>query len=247
MLAAIKSEFRKLLTVRTTYILTGLALLFLVFFTFYIEGYHLSGKDLLNPHLYGEDITGALTSLPTILAAVVAVLLMAHEYRYTTIMYTLTSSNSRSKVLAAKFIVVTVYALALTVVLSVLGPLMSYAGIHLHGNVLVPQTLDYGSVVWRALFTGWSYIMVALALAVLLRNQIAAIVSLFAIPIAEQILALLLKANSVYLPFTAQSAVLGSSPPHSSVTHGTAAIIFTAYLVVAWIAAWALFLKRDAN
>jgi hypothetical protein len=89
--------------------------------------------------------------------------------------------------------------------------------------------------------------MIALALAVLLRSQIAAIVSLFAFPIAEQVLTLLLKANSVYLPFTAQGAVLNGAPKGSSVTYGSAAVIFMAYLAVAWIAAWVLFLKRDAN
>jgi len=51
MLVALKAEFRKLFTVRSTYILTGLAILFVIFFAFYIEGYHLSGKDLQNPNL----------------------------------------------------------------------------------------------------------------------------------------------------------------------------------------------------
>jgi ABC-2 type transport system permease protein len=247
MLAALKAEFRKLFTVRSTYILTGLAILFVIFFAFYIEGYHLSGKDLQNPNLYKEDVVGALTSLPTVFGAIVAILLMTHEYRYTTIMYTLTSSNSRTKTLTAKFIAVSVYALVFTAVVGVLAPAMSYLGVHMHGSTLVPQTIDYHSIIWRGIFSGWSYIMAALALAVLIRNQIGAIVSLFAIPIAEQVLSLLLKNNSVYLPFTAQGVVLNPAPHGSTITHGSAAVVFSVYLVVAWIVAWVLFLKRDAN
>ena len=249
MLASLKAEFRKLFTVRSTYILTGTAILFVIFFAFYIEGYHLSGRDLLGSHLYSDDVVGALTTLPVVFGAIVAILLMTHEYRYTTITYTLTSSNSRTRTLIAKFVAVSVYALAFTAFVGVLAPFMSYLGIHLHGSTLAPQTINYGDLIWRGLFSGWSYIIAALALAALIRNQIGAIVSLFAIPIAEQVLALLLKKNSVYLPFTAQDSILGrdAASQGATITHGTAAAVFGVYLAAAWIVAWVLFLKRDAN
>src|SRR6185437_5947661 len=128
MINALKAEFRKLLSVRSTYILISVAILFVIFFTFYIEGYHLSGKDLLNKHLYNDDIVGALTSLPLIFGAIIAILLMTHEYRYNTITYSLTLSNSRSKVLAAKLIVTSVFALLFTIAIAVLAPVMSYLG-----------------------------------------------------------------------------------------------------------------------
>ena len=248
MIAALKAEFRKLLTVRSTYILVGVAILFILFYAGYIEGYHLAGKDLLNPHLYNDDIVGALTSLPMIFGAIVAILLMTHEYRYNTIMHTLTASNSRSKVLAAKFIVITVFALAMTAVIGALSPLVSALGIHLHGSTLVPQELHLSSIVWRSLFNGWAYIMTALLLAALIRNQIGAIVSLFAIPTLEQVLSLLLKHDSVYLPFIALNAVLSNPEPRiGTITYGRAAGVVTIYLVVGWIIAWVLFLRRDAN
>ncbi len=248
MIAALRAEFRKLLTVRSTYVLVGAAILFVVFFAFYIEGYHLGGKDLLNPHLYNDDIVGALTSLPMIFGGIVAILLMTHEYRYNTIMYTLTTSNSRSKVLAAKFIVISVFALLLTVAVAGLAPLMSYFGIHLHGMTLVPQELHYSSIVWRALFNGWTYVMAALLLAALIRNQIGAIVSLFAIPIFEQVLSLLLGHNSVYLPFIAHMAILQHAEPRlGAISYAHAAAVFGTYLAVGWLVAWILFLKRDAS
>ena len=197
MIAALKAEFRKLLTVRSTYIVTALVLLLVIFVAFYVEGWRLSTANLHDPMQFSGDVTGALNI--TVFGAIVAILLMTHEYRYNTIMYTLTSSNSRSKVLISKFIVVSAYALFLTVLIGVLSPVMSYLGLHLHGHTLVPQTLHYGNLIWRSLFYGWGYGMAGLLLAVLTRNQVASIVALFLIPdLAEQLLGLLLKHNTVY-------------------------------------------------
>jgi len=247
-IAALKAEFRKLLTVRSTYILTGLALAFVVFYAGYIEGFKLTGKELLNPHLLSQDIVGAIGSLPLVLGVIVAILLMTHEYRYNTVMYTLTSSNSRSKVLLAKILALTIFGLVFTAVVGALSPLMSLAGIHLHGDgaLLAPQAVDYGSLVWRSLFNGWAYIMIGLLLATLIRNQIGAIVSLFVIPTVEQVLGLLLKDNVVYLPFNALNAVL-TAPPKGGISYFHAAVVVAVYLVIGWVIAWVLFLKRDAN
>lgn len=248
MTPALKAEFRKLFTVRSTYIFIGLAVLFVIFFAFYIEGYKLSAADLHDPHLLTKDITGALSSLPMVFGAIVAILLMTHEYRYNTIMYTLTSSNSRSKVLLAKLLVISGFALLFTLLIGVLSPLMSYLGVLAHGHTLVPQTIDYGSIIWRGLFYGWAYLSAGLVLAVLIRNQIGAIVSLFVIPTFEQVLGLLLKTNTVYLPFTSLNAVLtGPDPKQGSITYAHAAEVFLIYLVVGWIVAWILFLRRDVN
>ncbi len=244
-MTALKAEFRKLLTVRSTYVLTGLGLAFVVFYAGYIQGFRLT-DGLKDPHLLSSSITGAVTSLPVVFAAIVAILLMTHEYRYNTIMYSLTLSNSRSKVLAAKFLVISLYALLLTAVVAVLSPVCSYLGVQLSGHTLVPQTIEYSTLVWRVFVSGWSYVMAGLVLAVLLRNQIAAIVSLFAVPIFEQILTLILKNNSVYLPFMAQNAIL-LDPFMGSISHAKAAVVFGIYLLVGWVVAWVLFLKRDAN
>lgn len=252
MMATLKSEFRKLLTVRSTYVVTILVALFVAFIAFYFEGWRLNAGQLHDPMQLAGDVTGALNV--TVFGAIIAILLMTHEYRYNTIMYTLTSSNSRSKVLLAKFIVVSLYALFLTVLIGVLSPLMSYLGVHAHGNVFAPQTLHYGSLVWRSLFFGWGYGMAGLLLAALTRNQVASIVALFVIPgVLEQLIGqLLLKHNSVYMPFSALMQVINGgnndmSPVSSNLSAGKAAGVYCAYLVVGWIAAWVLFLKRDAN
>jgi len=253
MIATLKAEFRKLLTVRSTYIITILVVLAVSLIAFFLEGWNLKGAALHDPAQLAGDVTGALNI--TVFGAIVAILLMTHEYRYNTIMYTLTSSNSRAKVLAAKVVAASVYALFLVVLIGVLSPVMSYLGVHAHGNTLAPQTLHYGDLIWRSLFYGWAYGMIGLLLAMLTRNQVASIVALFLIPdLVEQLLGfLLLKHNAVYMPFSALTQVINgpssaqSMPTASTLSSGNAALVVCVYLVVGWIAAWILFLKRDAN
>lgn len=247
MIAALKSEFRKLLSVRSTYLVTGLVVAFVIFIASYIEGWRLMPPDLSNPNLLAADVLGALNV--TVFGAIVAILLMTHEYRYSTIMYTLTACRSRTQVLIAKFIVVSAYALLLAVIVGVLSPLMSALGIHLHGNTLAPQTIHLWDLTWRSLFYGWAYGVAGLLIAVLVRSQIASITALFLIPgLAEQLLTLLLKKNAVYLPFSALNEVIrNGNMGGGSLTPGRAALVFGGYLLVGWIVAWVLFLRRDAN
>lgn len=244
----LKSEIRKLLTVRSTYIITGLIVLLILLIAGYIEGWRLAPTDLRSPQQFSSDVLGALSL--TIFGSIIAILLMTHEYRYNTIVYTLTSSNSRSKVLLAKIITISLYAVFITVLAGVLSPLAAYAGIHLHGHSLAPQTVHVWNLTWRSLFYGWTSGMVGLLLAVLIRSQIGAIVTLFLIPgLVEQFLAQLLKHSAVYLPFTARDQVLstgGAATGGGSLTPTKAAFVFMCYLVVGWIVAWILFVRRDA-
>src|SRR5258708_7634109 len=115
MIASLKSEFRKLLTVRSTYFITCLVTALVIFIAFYIEGWRLTPVGLRDPNQLTGDVFGALNL--TIFGAIVAILLMTHEYRYNTILYTLTNSNSRTRVLFSKVIVVSAYALLLGVII----------------------------------------------------------------------------------------------------------------------------------
>lgn len=251
MIPALKAEFRKLLTVRSTYVITAIVTAIVIFVAFYLEGWLLKGPTLNDPNQLSGDVTGALNV--TVFGAIVAILLMTHEYRYNTVIYTLTSSNSRNKILLAKFVTVSVYALVLAAFIGLLSPLMSYLGVHAHGHTLVPQTLHYADLAWRSLFYGWGYAMAGLLLAVLTRNQVASIMSLFLIPdLAEQLLGFLLfKHNAVYMPFHALVQVINGpsqgDPTSSNLSPAKAAGVYCMYLVVGWIVAWILFVRRDAN
>ncbi len=247
MMQTIKSEFRKLLTIRSTYIITTLVILFVAFIAFYVEGWRLKPFELHESGQLASDTYGALGLM--LFGAVIAILFMTHEYRYNTIMYSLTSSNSRSKVLASKILVISCYAIFLTIIIGVLSPVATYLGVHAHGHVLVSQTIYYKDVIWRSLFYGWAYAMLGLLLATLIRVQVGAIVALFAIPAAiEPLLSQLLNKNAVYLPFTSLSQLVGDGAlGGGSLAPGRAALVFCGYLVVGWAVAWVLFLRRDAN
>jgi ABC-2 type transport system permease protein len=247
MIPTLKSEFKKLLTVRSTYIVTGLVLAFLCFIAFYVEGWRMKPNMLHDPNTLASDVFGGLSL--SVFGAIIAILLMTHEYRYNTIIYTLTSSNSRSRVLLSKVIVVSCYALFLTVLIGVISPVASYLGIHAAGHSLVPQTLHYSNIIWRSLFYGWAYSIAGLLFAVIIRIQVGAIVALFVIPgVVESLLAQLLNKNSVYLPFTALTNVIGDTGiKNITISPAKGAAVFAIYLAVGWIIAWYLFLKRDTS
>jgi ABC-2 type transport system permease protein len=246
MIAALRAELRKLFTLRSTYALTALAFAFVVLVAFYAKGYRITGAELHNPHHIADSVILVLNSLPLIFGSIIAILLMTHEYRYNTIMYTLTASNSRTKVLLAKILAISIFGLLFTLGIIILSPLLMYLGVHVHGNSLAHQIIPYGDLLWRCLFYGWASILAGLLLATLIRNQIGAIVALFIIPTLEQAVALLLKNNAVYLPFMSSNEVL-VSPDKGSISYGHAALVFSAYLIVGWAVAWILFLRRDAN
>jgi len=258
MTAGIKAEFRKLFSVRSTYILIALALVYMLFYDFYIIGFkggiHTdSVAGLNNPHYIMTEVTRAGgIAAPILFSSIIAVLLMAHEYRYNTIMYTLTSSNSRNKTLIAKIIAVTGFSIVFSLLLEVLAPLLAYAGIHLHHLSLAHQIFYYRDFFWRVLFFGWAYAMIGLLLAIFFRNIIASVVALFLLPVTiEPLIGLLLSTyRQQYLPFTSLTAVLNNGLLRQGpglLSAERSAVVVLIYLVIGWIIAWILFLRRDSN
>jgi ABC-2 type transport system permease protein len=258
MIASIKSEFRKLFTVRSTYILIGFALAYMIFYNFYIIGFnvgrnHASLVNLHSPlYLMIETTRASGIAAPILFSSIIAVLLMAHEYRYNTIMYTLTNSNSRNKTILAKIIAITGFAVIFSLFVEVLAPSLALLGMHFHHLTLVHQVFYYRDFFWRVLFFGWAYAMIGVLLAVLFRNVVASIVGLFLIPVTiEPLIGLLLSTNQQqYMPFTALTAVLNNGllnnvPGQLSAVHS--AVVVLVYLIVGWAIGWILFNRRDAN
>jgi ABC-2 type transport system permease protein len=247
MIPTIKAELRKVFTIRSTYIILMIVLLLLLFFGFFISGWRIDSSDLHNPTTLVGDAYGAV-SIVSVFIGVITVLLMTHEYRYNTILQTLTLANKRSKVLLAKILVVSVLAIIFTFIIVTLSPLLALWGLHAHHLNLVHQQIPYLNLLWRSLFYGWGYAMLALLIAVLIRNQIGSIATLLIVPgTVEALIGLLLKSNVVYLPFSALKTVVGEGQYPNSITAVHAAMVFTAYLIVGGAIGWILFLRRDAN
>ena len=258
MLASLKSELRKLLSVRMTYIVTLIGLLITGgLMSFYGLGWNESVQGAGNPQ-FMEGVILNNANFMAIFIAVVALLMITHEYRYNTITYTLTSSNSRTKSFLAKLIIIAVFALVVTALASIVGPLLALLAIHIKGVELSPQTIPYLDVLWRCLFFGFGMASAAAIIAFIIRNQVGAIMTFFiAINTVEGLLGILLKENTRYLPFTSIQHVVNVTLSDGSTPEGIAgqgywsppqaALLFSIYLVIGGVVAWLLFLRRDAN
>lgn len=239
MLSVTRAEMRKLLTVRSTYILSGLALIIVGLISFWALG--IKGTPH-NSSLLMESVE--VSGIVSLFVAIIAILLITHEYRYNTIMYTLTATNSRSKVLIAKLMVITAFATIFTSVAALMAIGLTWAGISIGPGGMVVQEFYYWDTIWRSLFGSLAYVWAGLLFGVLLRHVVGALVVFLIVPSTiEELLTLLLKENSKYLPFTALESVQSGALMAPS----KAALIFTAYLAGGWIVAWLLFLRRDAN
>ncbi|HEY4963835.1 MAG TPA: ABC transporter permease [Candidatus Saccharimonadales bacterium] len=258
--ASLKSELRKLFSVRSTYILLGLALVYMAFYDFFIVGFRANAKHhgdfFVNYHshyyIFSEVARSGGISPPILFCSIVAVLLMAHEYRYNTIMYTLTASNSRSKTLLAKFLAVTGFAILFALFVEILSPSLAVLGMHVHHLSTTGQVFFYKQFFVRVLFYSWAYSTIGLLLAIFFRNLVAAIAALFLLPVAiEPLISLLLTTNQQqYLPFNAMTAVIDNGilqPGANQLSALRSALVVIVYLVVFWLIAWFSFLKRDAN
>lgn len=249
----LKAEFRKLLTVRSTYWMTAIAIVLLAVLAGYGEGYR--NAPNLTPNTFNNALLN-MASTVVLFAVIVAILLMAHEYRYNTVVYTLVNSNSRTRVLFSKILVVIAYSVFLTLVV-VAAVFASIAlGASLAGHPLPHQEINYGLFLLKSTFFVTGTALAGLLFAVLIRNLVAAFATFFVLPnVLELIGNLILKENSVYLPFTALNEVLITVPPDTGgipfvfgdLSPLKGALVFLAYLIPGWIIAWYLFLRRDAT
>lgn len=243
MITAIKSDFLKLFTVRSTYVIISIALLLLVLTCGYVEGYKAPAEALANPrHLIDAVLVDKLP-LIAVLAGVLALLQFSHEYRYNSIMYTLTSV-SRNKFLASKIIATSVFALLFSLLAALVAVAACLIGIAMAGGDLAPQSIAYADVSWRLGLYVWCYAMLGLLFVALARNQVFAAVGFFIFPATiEPLLGLLLKSKSEYLPYASIESILVTNPN----LHAPSPFVALIYIIVFWAVAWLLFLRRDAN
>ena len=248
MIPEIKAEFKKVFTIRSTYIIIAITIALSIFFGFYIGGWHSDKLQLLDPlRIYG--IAQQTINFLAIFPALIGLLLFTHEFRYNTVAYSLTLSNNRSKVFAAKLIVISVISLVSAAILLTISPLLADWGIRAHGLNLIHQSFFFRDIIWKGLAYGWMYALAGFVIAALIRNQIGAIVVLFIVPgTVERLLGLLLNNNVVYLPFSAFHAMLGADLGggiKSTISPISALYVSLGYIVFSLALSWVLFVKRD--
>jgi ABC-2 type transport system permease protein len=250
MMASLKSEFRKIYTVRTTYLILLASVIIIAIFSFYVEGIKAgsTGAAVTDPYKLSKLVRDAVANMAG-LGAIIGILSFTHEYRFNTITYTLTASRSRGKTLLAKLAAISAFSVLFTIFVALSAVGLMYLGLAIKGLGLTHQIFPT-NLIWRVFFVGWGFAMIASLLAVLIRHQIGAVVTYFIIPgPVESLLGIPLKDHRIYLPFTSLQQVTGAENlrvPHA-LSHGRSAMVFTIYLLVGWAVAWILFLRRDAT
>lgn len=246
MMAAIRSEIRKLTTTRSTwvFIISTLALCagLLGFWVFGV-------KDTAQAAMMGggemalQNYVFAIVGALSLILSFAAVLSVGHEYRYNTIMYSLVMARSRAQVFFAKWLVLLVFGL-------LAGALVIAAGVgtlHLGwavGDVNpVAQNVDWASLAWRsalAIAGGMTY---AYMFTMIVRSQVSAFTLILLLSsLLESLAGLLLKENVKYLPYTGLSGLYRDGTDLKQTVWTV-----VAYMVGLGIVAYILFRKRDAN
>jgi ABC-2 type transport system permease protein len=247
MMNAISAEFRKLLSVRSTYFIILICLAIICLFAGYGDGIRASAANLQDPNRLAGESYAAIVFVGLVVA-LVGLLSFGHEYRYNGIMYTLTASNNRLKSFAAKALVISIFAIFTSVLFTFFSPLVNVLALHFSGKTLGPQAFDWWDVLWHCIFVGWGYAMYAFILVAIIRSQVGSIVMYLLIPlIGENILAQVFKSSGKYLPFQSLQSVLPLSVgPHSaSLQHYVT--VSLAYIIGGLLLSAVLFTRRDAN
>lgn len=255
MLASIKSDLRKLLTVRSTYFLTGAAMIIVALISFYAEGWKggSEGSPAARVTDQALEVVILQSSIAVIILAIISILHIAHEYRYNTIMYTLTANVSRFKVLLSKMVSISIFALVFAAFIIGFSVACYLLGISMRDVSLPAQNIDLLAVLGRVAFYFVAYALLGLLIASIIRNLVGAIAFFFIVPntIEGMLQAFWLKDNSKYLPFQTLDNVvmppLNNAPTMAQLTHGESILLSLGYLAILGVVAFVLFIRRDVN
>jgi ABC-type transport system involved in multi-copper enzyme maturation permease subunit len=268
--AALAYEWTRIRTIRSTYWLSVIALVFGVGLSFLVAmGVHFSigsenppsPADLrdLGPGLLSQFAVFGVPYFVAYILAMVSVFAWGHEYRHGMIRATLTALSSRTAAWVAKFLVVGAWTLAVAVVTMAASLLVGWFWLHGDGVDLVTSKTwgAFGRVVLYTLLFSW----LAAAFTALVRNQTAALVLLFLWPLAvENVVTLVFnlvpalrshESLTRFLPFNAGGRILEQLRESETVfgnplAMSGAVLIFGGLTVVAMAASLLLFHRRDA-
>jgi ABC-2 type transport system permease protein len=261
MLDALRFEWTRIATLRSTYWLIGMGLLVTTGVAV------LLGVAARNEPLDAEILTtavngGASFGLPflAVFMAIIGIFACGHEYRHGTIQPTLTSLPQRSRLILAKLIVVTVT----TVVVTALSMAINTAVVYIVWGEAPGLFEDpIGTALAGYAIYTLIYVLVGFGLGLLFRGVPSALVVIFLMPlIIESIIMGLAFIPALdwlvpvvkFLPFTAGSRLMEIVPPDFGpgspdfdlFSRWTSGGIFALFAAVILTTAWILFKKRDA-
>ena len=270
---ALRYEWARIITIRSTYWLTGLALAFAMLvsgaaswgFATEADGGGGSqaqlGLDLLGPWLGTQFARGGAPYFVGYLLAMIGILAWGHEYRHGQIRATLTTLSSRTSVWIAKYVVVNAWVAAVVSACYWVAVLVGVVWLRNY-----PADLVTGETVggWgRAVLHAGLLCSLAMAFTGIIRNQTAGLVLLFLWPLAiENVITLIFflvprlrehEALTRFLPFGAGNRIhsdafpnLGSTTFGDPLTWVGGLVVFGGLTVVLMAVSVVLFRRRDA-
>ncbi len=260
MISALCFEFVRLRTIRSTWVLAFFALVLSGLLAWALA--YGTNDDRLGLVGWEQTIASAPSFIAPLLLSIIGVLCFGHEYRYGTIRPTLTALPRRMPVLIAKTIVCAAFTAvisALCVVLTfVIARVIYGSSSGLSFTSGDTPRIAFGVVIYSVLNT-----LLALALAGILRNQIAAIVVLLVWPLViETVIVALLRLSvfksfdgiAPYLPYQAGGQLFSSKIQEvgdsifgfAGLSPLGGGLVFGAYALVALIICALTFTRRDA-
>lgn len=261
MLDALRFEWTRLLTLRSTYWLIGLGLLVTTGIAV------LLGIAARNEPLDAEILSIALNGgagfgLPflAVFMAIIGIFACGHEYRHGTIQPTLTSLPQRNRLILAKLLVVVTTTIVVTAVSMAINLGVVYI-VWGEAPGLFEDPLGT-ALIGYALYT-LIYVLVGFGLGLLFRGVPSALVVIFLMPLIIESLILGLAFIPAldwlvpvvkFLPFTSGARLMELAPPFFGpsapdfelFSRWASGGVFAAFAAIILATAWILFKKRDA-
>jgi ABC-type transport system involved in multi-copper enzyme maturation permease subunit len=241
----IRSEWIKLSTLRTTWILAALSIVTAIAITAVAVGTVQEEMSSL------ERLDLLLTPAPLLVRLfilVLGILAFANEYRYGTIVPTLTAAPIRTELLGAKLIVLGGFGLVLGAVVTLASVVTGLTVLSIVGQ---PVSV-FGGEIPRAiagtiLFYGICALL-GVGVGVLVRQPTIAIGILIPWALfAEQALGAFLPNLVPYLPFTAGEQLYAVTTTGEPLDAGVGAALFLTWTAIAIVAGSLLFQRRDVT
>lgn len=191
MRAAFAYEWVRIRTIRSTWWLTGLALVLgigvstLFSWAFHHDFTH-SGVssedlDLLAPAVVTQlAATGHIPSIVCFILAMLGIFAWGHEYRHGMIRASLTALNSRAALWTAKYVVVAAWVAVIALVTMLGSGVVAVVFLHDYVSIFTAQTW---SIIGRQVLYGVLLTWLAMAFTSITRSQAFALVSIFLWPL----------------------------------------------------------------
>ena len=253
---ALRFEWVRIHTLRSTYWLVGSALL--LNFVVALVVALVSRDKPRNHEMVGAVLTGggtvSVVPFAAVFLAIVGILATGHEYRYGTIQPTLTTLPRRSVLLAAKLAVLGAMALVVAVV-SLLANLAAVLAVWGDVPGLTEWPLDEALPGYVVLVLLWT--LLGAALAQLFRGVPAALVVILVVPlVVEQLIVSLSYVSALswlapavkFLPFVAGQRLLyvGDKDYSEFFDRWISGGVFAVFVACVLAVAWTLFTRKDA-